>query len=313
MAIRNLLRLLVLVFLFCSLLRAQTPTQSDSPSLLASIDVRNAAVPQLGNSAIPALMPQSLPRTNFHYVSSRTCAAGIASAKECRVHWRPLLEESLEFLVIQHSARLTMYPGLRSNLTRGHWLENWGSPVANQRITNWNDGDSAATNYLGHPAMGAVAGFLYVQNDPRGRDLVFHNTRAYWSSRLRALAFSAAYTAQWEIGPFSEASLGNTGKTFYWKDGRRTNGTGAVDYVVTPLAGTAWSIGEDIIDRELIWRLEGRTNHKAALLAMSLLNPTRSAANLLRGRAPWFRDGRETRVASFSLPFHSAPTSANGE
>jgi hypothetical protein len=310
---RNLSRLLGLVFLFCSFLPAQTLPDSPSSVLLASVDIHNSAVPQFANSAVPTLVPQVLPQQSIHYVSSRTCGAGIASDKECRVHWRPLLEQSLELLLLQHSARLAMYPDLRANLTHGHWLQNWGSSVANQRVTHWSDGDSALTDYVGHPAMGAVASFLYIQNDPRGRDLTFHNTRQYWTSRLHAMAFSAAYSAQWEIGPLSEASLGNTGKAFYLKDGRRTNGTGAVDYVMTPLAGAAWSVGEDIIDRELIWRLEGRANHRTALLAMSLLNPTRSAANLLRGRAPWFRDSRETRTAHFSLPFHPPPASANGE
>jgi hypothetical protein len=312
MAIRNLLRLLVLVSLFAGLLRAQS--MPDAPSLLASIDTRNAAIPQFGNSALPPLMPQVLPHKNFHFVSSRTCAAGVASDRECRVHWKPLLEQSLEFVLMQHSARLAMYPDLRANVSHGHWLQNWGASVSNQRITRWSDGDSFTTNYVGHPAMGSVASFLFIQNDPRGRDLTFHNTREYWTSRMRAMAFSAAYTAQWEIGPLSEASLGNTGKSYYRKNGRRTNGTGAADFVVTPLAGAAWSIGEDIVDRELVWRLEGRTNNKAALLAMSLLNPTRSAANLLRGRAPWFRDSRETRIADFALPFHNvAPASAAGE
>ena len=310
MAIRNLLRLLVLVSLLGGLSQAQSPAP---PSLFASLDTHNSAVPPLSSSTSPTLVPQSLPRRNFYYVSSRTCDAGVASKKECQVHWKPLLEQSLEFTLLQHSARLAMYPDLRSNLTHGHWLENWGASIANQRITHWNDGDSLTTNYLGHPAMGSVASFLYIQNDPRSRDLVFHNTRQYWTSRLHALAFAAAYSAQWEIGPLSEASLGNTGKAYYMKNGRLTNGTGATDFVVTPLVGTAWSVGEDVLDREVIWRLEARTNNKAALLAMSLLNPTRSAANLLRGRAPWFRDSRETRIAHFELPFHNAPASAAGE
>jgi hypothetical protein len=310
MAIRNLLRLLAVVSLFCGLAPAQT--LPDAP-MFASLDVHSSALSQFGNSAAPQLMPQSLPRRNFHYVSSRTCAAGVATDRECRVHWKPLLEQSLAFTLLQHTARLTIYPDLRANLTHGHWLQNWGTSIANQRITHWNDGDSVTTNYVGHPAMGSVASFLYIQNDPRSRDFVFHNTRQYWTSRLRALAFAAAYTTQWEIGPLSEASLGNTGKSYYRKSGRLTNGTGATDFVVTPIAGAAWSVGEDLLDREVIWRLEARTNNKAALAAMSLLNPTRSAANLLRGRAPWFRDSRETRLAHFSLPFHTAPTSANGE
>ena len=82
-----------------------------------------------------------------------------------------------------------------------------------------------------------------------------------------------------------------------------TNGTGTVDFVMTPVAGTLWSVGEDLIDRQIIWRLEGRTNNRLALLGMSVLNPNRSVANVMRGKAPWYRDNRATRVPSKMLPF----------
>ena len=286
MAIRNLLRLLVFVSLFSGLLRAQTATP-----LLASLDTRNSTLPQPGSSPMPSLMPQAFPQRSFHYVSSRTCAAGVASDRECRVRWTPLLGQSLEFLALEHAAIFAADPAARHDLTHGGWFRDWMSSVSGAK------GRAAATP-VSQTMTGAVAAFLFVQNDPRGRDLNFHNRREYWTSRLQAFAFSAAYNAQWQVGPLSRASLEN-------------RPTPAWGFAATPLAGTAWSIGEDLIDRELVWRLEGRTNEKAALLAMSLLNPARTTANLLRGHAPWYRDSRETRIAHFSLPFHNLPAPAS--
>src|SRR5205085_1308398 len=145
-------------------------------------------------------------------------------------------------------------------------------------------------------------------NDPKGRDLTLSNTRAYWTSRLRALAFSAVYSAQWEVGPLSEASIGNTGRVAYFSKASKgmTNGAGMVDFVMTPVGGTVWAIGEDLIDRQIIWRLEGHTRNKLALAAMSVLNPNRSVANILRHKAPWYRDSRYTRTARMNLPFQNA-------
>jgi len=284
---RNLSRVLGVVFLLCGPVFAQTAGSFSAASLFASLDTRNPAVPQFRTPVVPALMPQ-VRRSSFHYISSRTCAAGVASPKECRVHWTPLLAEASELLFVQQAGTFATSASARDALTHGSFFHDWTSAAAAA-------GPAGAPN--SQPITGAVAAFLWIQNDPRGRDLAFHNRREYWTSRLRALAFSAAYTAQSDLGPLSRASLEN-------RPGSPST------LALAPFAGTAWTIGEDLIDRQLIWRLEGRTNRKAALLALSLLNPTRSAANLLRGRAPWFRDSRETRIAHFDLPFHNLPIPA---
>jgi len=48
---------------------------------------------------------------------------------------------------------------------------------------------------------GSLAGFIEQQNDPAYRDVEFGGSRRYWVSRMRALAFSAAYSKQWTMGP----------------------------------------------------------------------------------------------------------------
>jgi hypothetical protein len=121
---------------------------------------------------------------------------------------------------------------------------------------------------------------------------MYENSRRYWMGRLRAMAYSAAYSAQWKIGPLSEASIGNTGiNTYYRPDiGRYTNETGMQDFFITPIGGLAWNVGEDAIDRYILSRIRHSTRNKWILLASSLSTPGKSAANVTRFRAPYYRD-----------------------
>jgi hypothetical protein len=100
------------------------------------------------------------------------------------------------------------------------------------------------------------------------------------------MAWSAFYSVQFELGPISEASIGNVG----YHGGSQS---GAVDLVVTPLAGFGWQVGEEALDKYLIQKIETRTRNPVVLmLVRSFLNPTRSFANLMRGSVPWSRDTR---------------------
>ena len=111
---------------------------------------------------------------------------------------------------------------------------------------------------------------------------------AIWISRLRALSFSAAMSTQWKMGPASEASLGNV---------QLHEGPGFADFVNTPTIGICEMIGEDITDRYVITGLENRTSNRVVLvLARSFLNPSRTFANLMEFKEPWYR---RTRVGLF--------------
>ena len=91
-------------------------------------------------------------------------------------------------------------------------------------------------------------------------------------------------SAQFEIGPFSEASIGNVGMN---------RGTaGWVDLVVTPLGGLGVMTLEDALDRYVIRHFEEGRGRVPRLLLRGFLNPNRSMANMLRGRLPWHRDNR---------------------
>jgi hypothetical protein len=103
------------------------------------------------------------------------------------------------------------------------------------------------------------------------------------------MAWNAAYSTQFELGPISQSSIGNVG-LHTSLDGKKRK-MAYVDLVVTPTLGTAWLIGEDILDRFVVQRLAGRSNGGVRGNALRmLLNPMRGAANLLRFKLPWYRD-----------------------
>ena len=99
------------------------------------------------------------------------------------------------------------------------------------------------------------------------------------------MAWAAAYSTQFEIGPISEATIGNVGK--------KPGTAGAVDLVVTPTAGIGLAIAEDAIDRYFVTKLEARASSRfSKILIRSAMNPNRTFANVLRFKVPWHRDTR---------------------
>ncbi len=221
---------------------------------------------------------------------SQRCAAGLETAAACSFHWRPALLQSARFLAIQHAMNTPTYKGT----LKGPFFGDWFRSVGAYRFSRWSDDDPFLVDYIGHPMMGAVTGRIQVQNDPRGVTAEFGKSKLYWKSRAKALAFSSVYATQWELGPLSETSIGNLGSFSYYSKSAKhlSNGTGMVDLVMTPVGGTAWLIAEDALDRYAIRRLEHLSQRRLWLLGISVLNPTRSAANLLRFKAPWYRDTR---------------------
>jgi hypothetical protein len=168
-------------------------------------------------------------------------------------------------------------------------------------LHGWRDGDGLATNYLAHPMMGAVTGYIQVQNDPAGRSVEFGKSKAYWRSRGWALAAAAIYSTQFELGPMSEASIGNVGM----KPGTMAY----VDLVMTPVLGLGMIVAEDAVDRYLIAKVERRLGPNQARLLRSLLNPNRSLANLIRFQVPWKRDARDF-ISKLSLEIQGTPAAA---
>jgi hypothetical protein len=220
------------------------------------------------------------------------CEEGKLHGKPCRVSWPRVLGESFIFLAAQHGGNIAMDSDTRNQLTHGDFWAKYEYCVKHYRWSRWKDDDPFGVDYIGHPMMGAVTSSIYEQNDPKQRALMYENSRRYWMGRLRAMAYSAAYSAQWKIGPASEASVGNTGINYYIRarDGVYTNETGMQDFFFTPIGGLAWNVGEDAIDRFILSRVRHGTRNKWLLLASSLSTPGKSAANVSRFRAPYYRD-----------------------
>jgi hypothetical protein len=222
-------------------------------------------------------------------------------------HWKGLIFESLGFEMLQNVTRVITADQNDRHilLNKPFWSDYWAS-LQQFNMRRWNDGDSIKVNYIGHPMQGAIAGYLQIQNDPRGRNLRISHDPAYWKSRYHAFLWELVYSTQWEIGPLGETAIFNQGGFTYPIRCNKhrgtpdyceqpttvyTNNTGWVDFIITPVVGSLWLLGEDTIDRyisdPLIRRHPDGFGYK---LIRASLNPPRSLADMLRGRFPWYRD-----------------------
>ncbi len=189
--------------------------------------------------------------------------------------------DSFKLLMIEHAWRIGIQEKTRAELGGKFWLDYHRSVRIPRQ---WGDTDSAFVNYINHPIHGAAAGYIWLDHEP-GAPYTFSPTRRYWTSRARAMAWSAVYSLQFEIGPLSEASIGNVGM--------RPETTGWVDHVVTPLGAFGLIVAEDVLDRYVVeWSEQGVTNPVLRMLIRMAANPGRTLSNSASGRAPWHRDGR---------------------
>ena len=199
--------------------------------------------------------------------------------------WKAALADSLRLLMIEHSTRV-LFEGKTRRELGGNFFGDYGRSL---RIPDtWDDGDSWAVNYVGHPIHGAAAGFIWLDHEDGSHDPQLGFSKQYWASRGRATAWAALYSLQFEFGPFSEASIGNVGLT--------PKTTGWVDHVVTPVGALGVMVLEDALDRYLVVRIESWTgNHVIRAIARMSLNPSRTFSNGAQGRMPWSRAGRPLR------------------
>src|SRR5258705_11255532 len=98
------------------------------------------------------------------------------------------------------------------------------------------------------------------------------------------MAWAAAYSTQFEIGPISEASIGNVGM--------KKGTSGWVDFIMTPTGGLGFMLAEDGADRHLISRGESRSSPPRNRLFRLALHPSRTGANFLPRQVPCHRGTR---------------------
>jgi len=194
-----------------------------------------------------------------------------------KFHWKPAIYQSLAAQGFQHGYALIFQEKTRRALKGKFFSDYWESIKG---VRGWSDGNKFFTNYIAHPMQGSFTGFIFVQNHDRAKRQVFNESPQYWKDRLKAFAWSAAWSTNWEFGPISQSSIGNVGLYGH---------QGFVDFVITPTVGTAWMITEEALDRYIIRHHDGKSLTRRIILR-SFLNPTRSVANVFRFKVPWHRD-----------------------
>ncbi|HTF68884.1 MAG TPA: hypothetical protein VK638_40015 [Edaphobacter sp.] len=199
-----------------------------------------------------------------------------------------------------HAWRVSTDPGMRWNLAHKPFFHDWFASYKGYNMHRWGDGDDFIVNLVGHPLEGAVFGRTFLQNSPNSQVPIGKNSR-YWTSRLKATAWAAAWSTQLEIGPISETSFGNQGGVTYVPGCGNyssclnnpkfhkppTNNTGWSDFVMTPLLGTAWIMAEDTIDKYIVTPVA--VNHRiiGGRALRAALEPSRSFAAIFAGKFPW--------------------------
>jgi hypothetical protein len=203
----------------------------------------------------------------------------VPSGRE-RTDVKGTIEDSLKLLMLEHLGRIAFQEKTRREL-RGPFFPDYARSV--RMPGPWSDGDSWFVNYVGHPIHGAAAGYIWLDHDPGSNGVRFG--RGYWTSRGRAALWAAAYSVQFEVGPISEASIGNVGM--------RPETTGWVDHVITPAGAFALMVGEDLLDRSFLTWAEARVSSTFVRATLrSVITPGRALSNIASSRPPWYRDGR---------------------
>jgi hypothetical protein len=235
-------------------------------------------------------------------------------------YWRGLIAQSMFFNVIENSFRSASDDQIRILLANKPFWHDYAASMRQFNMRRWNDGDDFLVNYVGHPMQGAVSGFIEVQNDPVGRQQEISATRAYWKSRFKAFLWATVYSTHSEISPLGEAGIGNEGgwtypihcHTICTEPGtykKYTNNTGWVDFTITPTVGTLWLLAEDTLDRFVSDRVQGgNTSRIVPKILRGGLNPSRTMANALRFKAPWYRDFQHSPELEASYGIHVLPS-----
>lgn len=231
-----------------------------------------------------------------------------ASDQSEHYNWHGLLAQSLFFNGIESTFRIASDDQIRYLLATKPFWHDYFASMKQFNMRRWNDGDPFLVNYVGHSMQGSVSSYIEIQNDPGARQLEISATSAYWMSRFKGFLWATVYSTHSEISPLGEAGIGNEGGWTYpladchrpcpiFKPGvtKYTNNTGWVDFIITPTVGTLWVLAEDTVDRYISDRIQGDDrSHIFPKIIRGSLNPSRTMANFIRLKKPWYRDFQES-------------------
>jgi hypothetical protein len=205
-------------------------------------------------------------------------------------NWGGAIGQTLLFATVGHVFRIASEEKTRRELD-GPFFKDWVKSAGALFSSGWSDGGRDFTNYVVHPLSGAVYGHIYRQNHPKDRDVRISLSKEYFGHMGKTTIFSFVASLAWEIGPYSEASIGNVGLHNSAESQQMTWG----DIVVTPAIGV-WGVMliEDLLERYVIRKVEAKTaNRWIRALVRIPLTPTRSAANLMAIKRPDYRPDRQ--------------------
>jgi hypothetical protein len=233
-------------------------------------------------------------------------------------NWKGLLWESFAFFGVENAFRLMTDNYFRYLTAEKPFWHDYIASVRQWNMGRWSDGDSFIVAYVGHPLQGSVTEFIEIQNDPRGRMLQISRDPEYWKSIFKSLLWATAYSTDQKVGPLGETALGSEGgytyvigcaapcPTYNPDINKVTNNTGWVKLVSTPVVGTMWTLAEDFLDRYVSDRVQGDNLDRVfPKILRGAINPSRTMANGMRGKLPWYRD--------FQHPENSAGSSVHFE
>jgi len=305
-AVRKLCGIVLLMFCGATLLPAQSSDSGSADSAVSAV-VADGSFDSPGTIASPASSPQhpsiapdesSSRAGNFVLPASNVVPTAAASSG--KFHFKSAFIQSFNENLFFHVWRVAFDPGLRYNLAHKPFWHDYLASFKGYDMSHWGDGDDFVVNDIGHPLEGAVFGRTFLQNSPRSL-VVIGKDKQYWTSRLKAMAWATAWSTQLELGPISETSIGNQGGFTYvpgcgvWLSCLNnpqypkapTTNTGWTDFVVTPLIGTAWILGEDTIDKYIVMPVAKNHRILGGRVLRSALEPSRSFAALFAGKFPW--------------------------
>jgi hypothetical protein len=303
---RILWGVVVLVLLSCPAMLAQSaaPENPDNGSVAFDDPVAMLAPPVPESDALPdGPVPSSKPvdsssRTNLMPAVTPLGLQTNSAAEKFDL--KAAFWQSFGVTFFFETWRVAFDPGMRWNISHKPFFHDWFASYSGYNMARWGDGDDFVVNDVGHPLEGAVFARNYLLNDPKSQAIIGKNRR-YWMSRLKALGWAAAWSTETEIGPMSETNFGNQGGFTYVPDCGITlsclnnpkypkppnNNTGWTDFVVTPLVGMAWVLGEDTIDKYLVMPIAMKHRIIGGRILRSALEPSRSFAAIFSGRFPW--------------------------
>jgi hypothetical protein len=80
---------------------------------------------------------------------------------------------------VEHTTRIAFQGKTRRELS-GNFF---GDYKRSLRIPDtWDDGDSGAVNYVGHPVHGAASGFIWLDHEDGSHDPKLGFSKEYWAS-----------------------------------------------------------------------------------------------------------------------------------